>query len=95
MPKRKEIYKELLLQIGSSREVEQYLKVFSAVDRSRFAVIKVGGGVIQHHLQELAAAVTFLHHLGLRPIILHGAGPQVDKALRAANISCEKIDNLR
>ncbi|MBS9781186.1 MAG: acetylglutamate kinase [Gammaproteobacteria bacterium] len=91
----KDIYHELLLQIGSSREVNQYLKVFSDVDSLRFAVIKVGGGVIQDNLPELSAAITFLHRLGLRPIILHGAGPQVDVALKNAKIDCEKVDNLR
>ncbi len=91
----KDIYHELLLQIGSSREVTQYLKIFSDVDSLRFAVIKVGGGVIQDSLPELAAAITFLHHLGLRPIILHGAGPQVDDALKKADIACQKVDNLR
>ena len=36
---------ELLAQLGSSREARQYLKEFSSVEESRFAVVKVGGGI--------------------------------------------------
>ena len=37
---------ELLAQLGSSREARQYLKEFSSVDETRFAVVKIGGGVL-------------------------------------------------
>ncbi len=86
---------ELLAQLGSSREARQYLKEFSSVEESRFAVVKVGGGILRDHLDELASALAFLHRLGLRPVVLHGAGPQVDAALEAAGVDSERIDNLR
>jgi acetylglutamate kinase len=86
---------ELLAQLGSSREARQYLKEFSSVEESRFAVVKVGGGILRDHLDELASALAFLHRLGLRPVVLHGAGPQVDAALEAAGVASERIDNLR
>lgn len=86
---------ELLAQLGSSREARQYLKEFSSVEESRFAVVKVGGGILRDHLDELASALAFLHRLGLRPVVLHGAGPQVDQALEDAGIASERIDNLR
>jgi acetylglutamate kinase len=86
---------ELLAQLGSSREARQYLKEFSSVEESRFAVVKVGGGILRDHLDELASALAFLHRLGLRPVVLHGAGPQVDAALEAAGVESTRIDNLR
>jgi len=86
---------ELLAQLGSSREARQYLKEFSSVEESRFAVVKVGGGILRDHLEELASALAFLHRLGLRPVVLHGAGPQVDAALEAAGVDSRRIDNLR
>ena len=86
---------ELLAQLGSSREARQYLKEFSSVEESRFAVVKVGGGILQDNLDELASALAFLHRLGLRPVVLHGAGPQVDAALAEAGIETEKVDGLR
>lgn len=95
MPEVRAIVLELLSQLGSSREARQYLKEFSAVDQSRFAVVKVGGGILRDQLDELASALAFLHRLGLRPVVLHGAGPQVDVALNEAGVESRKHDGLR
>ena len=89
------IVTELLGQLGSSREARQYLEQFSKVNESRFAVVKVGGGVLAEELDELAAALAFLHQLGLYPIVLHGAGPQLDQALAEAGIETQKNNGLR
>ena len=89
------IVTELLGQLGSSREARQYLEQFSRVNESRFAVVKVGGGVLAEHLGSLVAALAFLHRLGLYPIVLHGAGPQLDAALKDAGIETFKHDGLR
>jgi len=86
---------ELLGQLGSSREARQYLEQFSQVNESHFAVIKVGGGILAEQLDELAAALGFLHRLGLYPIVLHGAGQQLDQALEEAGIATVKHDGLR
>jgi acetylglutamate kinase len=86
---------EVLSQLGSSREARQYLKEFSSVEKSRFAVVKVGGGILAEQLDELASALAFLHRLGLRPVVLHGAGPQVDAALEAAGVASTRVDGLR
>jgi len=86
---------ELLGQLGSSREARQYLKQFASLDESRFAVVKVGGAVLRDDLDEMAAALAFLHRLGLTPILLHGAGPQLDEAMESAGVPIEKRDGLR
>lgn len=95
MPEIRRIVLELLAQLGSSREARQYLKEFSEVGEARFAVVKVGGGIIESQLDALASALAFLHRLGLRPVVLHGAGPQVDKALEEAGIETRRVDGLR
>lgn len=89
------IVTELLGQLGSSREARQYLEQFSRVNESRFAVVKVGGGVLAEDLDALVAALAFLHRLGLYPIVMHGAGPQLDRALAEAGIETLKRDGLR
>ncbi|MEM7053508.1 MAG: acetylglutamate kinase [Pseudomonadota bacterium] len=89
------IVTELLGQLGSSREARQYLEQFSRVNESRFAVVKVGGGVLAEELDELAGALAFLHQLGLYPIVLHGAGPQLNQALAEAGIETQKHNGLR
>ncbi|MCC6624188.1 MAG: acetylglutamate kinase [Deltaproteobacteria bacterium] len=72
---------QLLRNLGSQREVDQYLKQFASLESTKFAVIKVGGGIIEEHLGDLVSALTFLERVGLYPIIIHGAGEQLTKAL--------------
>jgi acetylglutamate kinase len=91
----RQIVHELLGQLGSSREAQQYLKEFSGTNQARFAVVKVGGGILRDHLEELTSALAFLHRLGLIPVVLHGAGPQLDQALADAGIETEKRRGLR
>jgi bifunctional N-acetylglutamate synthase/kinase len=86
---------QLLSNMGESREVRAYLQRFSSLDQTRFAVIKIGGGVLRDRLEETAAALAFLHTVGLTPIVLHGGGAQVDERLRERGITSEKVDGLR
>ena len=87
--------KQVLSQLAESREARYYLAQFSRTDRMHFAVVKVGGGVVEKQLEALASALAFLRNLGLMPIILHGAGPQLDAALEAAGIPTVKHEGLR
>lgn len=91
----RQIVHELLAQLGSSREAQQYLKEYSGAIQARFAVVKVGGGILRDHMEELTSALAFLHRLGLIPVVLHGAGPQLDDALAAAGIETERHAGLR
>lgn len=77
---------QLLNQISSRREVQQYLNYFTSVSQQQFAVIKVGGAIIQDHLHTLASALAFLYHIDLYPIVIHGAGPQLNERLRQRGI---------
>lgn len=91
----REVIVELLSQLDGNREVRQYLKRFSRIDSNQFAVIKVGGGILEHELEELAAALSFLRHVGLFPIVVHGAGSQLNSALKANGVDSKFVDNIR
>ena len=79
----------ILSNIGSKREVEQYLAQFSSVSSQQFAVIKVGGAILRDHLNSLCEVLRRLNYMGLYPIIVHGAGPQLNKLLEAAGVDVE------
>ncbi|MFC5740708.1 acetylglutamate kinase [Dyella tabacisoli] len=81
--------------MGSTKEIQQYLKRFSQLDAKRFAVVKVGGAVLRDDLPALTSSLTFLQQVGLTPIVLHGAGPQLDEELAAAGIEKQTINGLR
>ncbi len=85
----------LLSSMASPREIDQYLKRFAQLDAKRFAVVKVGGAVLRDDLDALTSSLAFLQQVGLTPIVVHGAGPQLDEELNAAGISKQTIDGLR
>ncbi|MDO4708494.1 MAG: acetylglutamate kinase [Pseudomonadota bacterium] len=85
----------LLSSMGSSKEINQYLKRYSELEAARFAVVKVGGAVLRDDLEALTSSLAFLQDVGLTPIVIHGAGPQLDEAIAAAGIEKQTINGLR
>ncbi|EJF61495.1 bifunctional acetylglutamate kinase/N-acetyl-gamma-glutamyl-phosphate reductase [Dichomitus squalens LYAD-421 SS1] len=88
----------LLYSIGTKREVERYLRIFSssadASHPAKFAVIKVGGAVLDQ-VEELAINLSFLYRVGLYPVVLHGAGPQLNSIIESAGVVPDYIDGIR
>ncbi|KAF8664207.1 hypothetical protein AX16_000770 [Volvariella volvacea WC 439] len=88
----------LLYSIGTKREVERHLRIFSASSHpsqpAKFAVIKVGGAVLEQ-LDELALSLSFLYRVGLYPVVLHGAGPQLNSLFESEGVIPDYIDGIR
>jgi len=85
----------LLSSMASAKEISQYLKRFSQLDAKKFAVVKVGGAVLRDDLDALVSSLSFLQEVGLTPIVVHGAGPQLDEELSAAGIAKQTVNGLR
>ena len=85
----------LLSHLGSKREVQQYLAQFSSVSSKQFAVIKVGGAILTEHLETLCLALGHLNQMGLYPVVVHGAGPQLNKLLEDAGVEPEFHEGIR
>ncbi len=85
----------LLSSMASAKEISQYVKRFSQLDAKRFAVVKVGGAVLRDDLDALTSSLSFLQEVGLTPIVVHGAGPQLDEEMTAAGIVKQTVDGLR
>jgi len=85
---------KLLGAIGSEKEINKYIEKFSSPEQ-RFAVIKVGGSVIENDLENLISSLVFLNQVGLKPVILHGAGPMLSAALDEKKIDFSFIDGQR
>ena len=88
----------LLYSIGSKKEVERYLRIFSSSSHpsnpAKFAVIKVGGAVLEQ-LDELALSLSFLYRVGLYPVVLHGGGPQLNQIITDEGVIPDYIDGIR
>jgi acetylglutamate kinase len=86
---------KLLGNLGSRKEVDQYLRHYCSVDSQKFAVIKIGGSTLADQLEPVAAALAFLQQVGLTPIIVHGAAAHIDRELAEAGIETPRVDGLR
>ncbi|EGN94334.1 hypothetical protein SERLA73DRAFT_114498 [Serpula lacrymans var. lacrymans S7.3] len=88
----------LLYSLGSKREVERHLRIFSSSSHpsqpAKFAVIKVGGAVFDE-LDELALSLSFLYRVGLYPVVLHGAGPQMNDIIENEGVVPDYVDGIR
>jgi N-acetyl-gamma-glutamyl-phosphate reductase/acetylglutamate kinase len=88
----------LLYSIGTKREVERHLRIFASSSHpsqpARFAVIKVGGAVLDN-VDELAVSLAFLYRVGLYPVVLHGAGPQLNDIIEREGVVPDYIDGIR
>ena len=90
-----EVLSNVLVNLADRSEIERYVERFTSVDPTRFAIVKVGGGVLQDDLNEVASALAFLHRVGLYPIVVHGAGPQLDAAIEEASLENKRVDGMR
>ncbi|GJJ12963.1 hypothetical protein Clacol_007210 [Clathrus columnatus] len=94
----RETITRLLYSIGTKREVERYLRIFSSSSHpshpAKFAVIKIGGAVLDQ-IDELALNLSFLYRVGLYPVVLHGAGPQLNEILEREGVTPDYSDGIR
>lgn len=84
-----------LNQLTNSQEAKHYLNRYHSQDVLNFAVVKVGGGTLADELETLAESLALLANLGLTPIIIHGAGVQLDQALVDAGVESIKKAGIR
>jgi acetylglutamate kinase len=90
-----DVIARLLTNIGSRKEVEQYLRNYASVDAPKFAVVKASGSIIEENLDALASSLSFLQRVGLVPIVVHGGNVQLDRALAQAGIDAPVVKGLR
>lgn len=60
-------------------------------------VIKYGGNAMVDEKLKGAFAedIALLHYVGIKPVIVHGGGPQIGRALEKMNIQSKFVDGLR
>lgn len=74
-------------------EALPYIRRFSG----KVVVVKVGGLPMTdpERMKSLAKDVLLLHSVGIRPVLVHGGGPQIDAEMARAGIEIKRIDGLR
>ncbi len=65
--------------------------------RDNIFVLKYGGEILlsEQNIQNIATDIELLTLLGIRTVVVHGGGPQLDKVLNEKEISFEKKNGMR
>ncbi|RLN60064.1 hypothetical protein BBJ28_00019879 [Nothophytophthora sp. Chile5] len=85
----------LLKIVSSEADIQEYLHVYGTPGVTRTTVIKIGGEVIEYELDTLVSSLLFLKEAGLFPILVHGAGPQMNAELERQGVEPEYVGGNR
>jgi len=88
-------YHAILRAVCGTKEIEYYMNKFKAYGGDAFAVIKVGGDVVEYDLADLTETCSTLWNAGLMPVVIHGGGPQMNDELARQNIEPQYINGSR
>jgi acetylglutamate kinase len=75
-------------------EALPYIRTF----HGKTFVIKFGGGALDGGGQEslsFAEDLVLLQHIGIRPVVVHGGGPQISELMNRLGMNPEFIDGIR
>ncbi len=81
------------------RKVEALIEALSYIRtfRDRLSVIKLGGSVMEEPaaLRSTLEDVIFMETAGMRPVLVHGGGKAIDRAMAASGLQPRKIQGRR
>ncbi|ADB17346.1 acetylglutamate kinase [Pirellula staleyi DSM 6068] len=65
--------------------------------RDKITVIKLGGSVMEDEnaLRHVLLDIVFMETVGMRPVLVHGGGAAIDRAMAAAGLTPKKIRGRR
>jgi acetylglutamate kinase len=74
-------------------EALPYIKKF----HKKAIVIKYGGSILSEEKirKEVLEDIVFLNFIGLRPVLVHGGGPNISERMRASGKKTEFVDGMR
>ena len=77
----------------ASKDVENYVDIF----QGKVVVIKYGGHAMGNKklAHTFAEDITILQKLGIKPVVVHGGGPQIGAMLDKLNIESSFVEGLR
>ncbi len=82
--------------IGKARVLLEALPYIQAFHDKVF-VIKYGGSLLEDKnvRRSVLQDIVLMHYVGIKPVIVHGGGPSITKALKQKGIEVEFVDGLR
>src|SRR4030042_6245117 len=74
-------------------EALPYIRKF----HNKIIVIKYGGSILgeENIRKEVLEDIVFLSFIGLRPVLVHGGGPNISERMRTSGKKTEFVDGMR
>ncbi len=74
-------------------EALPYIREFSG----KTVVVKYGGAAMvgEERMSSFAEDIVLLQYVGIRPVVVHGGGPQIDRVLERLSIPFQRKEGLR
>ncbi|MDX1814915.1 MAG: acetylglutamate kinase, partial [Thermodesulfobacteriota bacterium] len=84
---------EYLQKVRTLTEALPYIREFSG----KTVVIKYGGAAMvgEERMSSFAENIVLLQYVGIRPVVVHGGGPQIDRMLEKLSIPFQRREGLR
>lgn len=84
---------EYLQKARTLTEALPYIREFSG----KTVVIKYGGAAMvgEERMSSFAENIVLLQYVGIRPVVVHGGGPQIDRMLEKLSIPFQRKEGLR
>lgn len=85
--------REYLQKTRTLIEALPYIREFSG----KTVVIKYGGAAMvgEERMSSFAESIVLLQYVGIRPVVVHGGGPQIDRMLEKLSIPFQRKEGLR
>jgi len=84
---------EAIAKAGALIEAMEYIRQF----RNKIVVVKLGGSVLYDNglQKKLLTDIAFMATVGMQPIIVHGGGKAITKAMKEAGLEAVWVQGLR
>jgi acetylglutamate kinase len=85
--------KEYILKAETLIEALPYIREFTG----KTVVVKYGGAAMKDdaRMASFAEDIVLLQYVGIRPVVVHGGGPQIDRMLEMLQIPTQRTEGLR
>ena len=84
---------EQAVAIRAMRNAAPYIRMY----KGKVFIVKVGGAIFasEAETRSLVEQVAILHQIGIRVVLVHGGGPQLDEMQRSLGLEPKMIDGRR
>ncbi len=85
--------------LEAAKKVDILIEALPYIQRfnGKVVVIKYGGSAVEQEEinHSIIEDITFMNHVGIHPVVVHGAGPLITKKMKDAGVEVKFVNGLR